>query len=189
MKFAKQRPIGNRIAVCGLLLLFLCPALHAQKKWPAAEVWGGYSYLRFESKTLGFSDQLNLNGWNGGISLPDLYQGFGVQADVSGHYATPLEEYNFLIGPQYSYEWKGFRFSGHAMFGKARTRLRQPGSTQLGPSTLNKAVALGGALDVPVTEKFSFRIVQGDYLRTSAFDIDQSNIRISTGLIYRFGKR
>jgi hypothetical protein len=190
MRFARGLAIRKSLTVYGLALLFFCPALSAQKKWiPAAEVWGGYSYLRFESTTLGFSDQLNLNGWNGGISLPDLYQGFGVLADVSGHYSTPLEQYNFLIGPEYSYQWKSFRISGHAMFGKARTRLREPGSTQLGPSTLNRSIALGGAVDVPFTEHISFRILQGDYLRSSAFGIDQSNVRLSTGVIYRFGKR
>src|SRR5207253_4877327 len=61
----------------------------------------------------GFNDQLNLNGWNGGVSLPDLYEGLGVAVDISGHYTGEMEEYNFLIGPQYSYKLKGVRFYGH----------------------------------------------------------------------------
>jgi len=189
MKLARGPAVWSRIAVFGFALFFLHPVVCAQRKLlPAAEVWGGYSYLRFESTPLGFADQLNLNGWNDGVSLPDLYQGFGVAADVSGNYASRLEQYNFLIGPQYSFQWKSLRISGHGMFGKARTRLRQPGSTQLGPSTLNRSIAFGGALDLPLTDKISFRVLQGDYLRTSAFGIDQSNIRLSTGIIYRFGK-
>ncbi len=139
--------ILKRAAV--LLFLSCCPIVNAQKRFPiGAEVWGGYSYLRFEATKLGFNDQLNLNGWNGGATLPDLYEGLGVAVDISGHYTGEMEEYNFLIGPQYSYKFKGVRFYGHGLFGKARDRLRQPGTTNLEPSDLHKAVAFGGGADL-----------------------------------------
>jgi hypothetical protein len=99
-----------------------------------------------------------------------------------------MEEYNFLIGPQYSYKWKGLRPYGHALFGKARDRLRQPGSTQLEPSSLARAIALGGGLDFQLSDKFSVRAIQADYLTTSVFSGTQHNIRLSTGVIFRFGK-
>ena|SRR5437667_7072620 len=188
MEIRRVFTIQKEAAVSAFVLLVFCPLLSAQKL-PAVEVWGGYSHLRFDSTTLGFASQSNLNGWNGGISLPDLYQGFGVAADVSGHYSTPMEEFNFLIGPQYSYRWKGVRLYGHALFGKARDRLLHPGSTQLEPSNLSKATAFGGGLDFQLIGKFSFRAVQADYLTTSAFGSTQHNLRLSTGLIYRFGKR
>ncbi len=177
-------------AVWGFFLLIFCPAADAQRasKLPAIEVFGGYSHLRFESRTLGFSDQLNMDGWNGGISLPDLYEGLGIAADLSGHYAAAMEEYNFLLGPQYSFKWKGLRPYGHALFGKARARLRQPGSTQLEASSLGRAVAVGGGLDIQLSEKFLVRAFQADYLTTSAFSGTQHNLRLSTGLIFRFGK-
>jgi hypothetical protein len=123
------------------------------------------------------------------LSLPDLYQGFGIAADVSGHYATAMEEYNFMIGPQYAYRWKALRPYGHALFGKARDRLRQPGSTNLEPSSLARAVAVGGGLDIALSDKFMVRAVQADYLTTSVFSGTQHSIRVSTGLIFRFGKR
>ena len=121
--------------------------------------------------------------------MPDLYEGLGVAVDISGHYTGEMEEYNFLIGPQYSYTLKGMRLYGHAMFGKARDRLRQPGTTNLEPSDLHKAIALGGGVDIPVTDRFSFRAIQADYLITNAFNTTQHNLRFSTGLIFRFGKR
>jgi len=180
--------ILKRAAV--LLFLSCCPIVNAQKRFPiGAEVWGGYSYLRFEATKLGFNDQLNLNGWNGGASLPDLYEGLGVAVDISGHYTGEMEEYNFLIGPQYSYKFKGVRFYGHGLFGKARDRLRQPGTTNLEPSDLHKAVAFGGCSDLPLGDRFSIRAIQADYLITNAFGTTQHNLRFSTGLIVRFGKR
>lgn len=189
MEIRRAFSIPRKAAVCAFALLALCPVLAAQKlKLPAMEVFGGYSNLRFDSTTLGFSDKSNMNGWNGSLSLPDLYQGLGVAADVSGHYTRELAEYNFLIGPQYSFSWKGARFYGHGLFGKARTRLRQPGTTQIEPSDLHRAIALGGGLDFPLNKRFSVRVVQADYLVTYAFGSTQKNIRLSTGLIFRFGK-
>ena len=84
----------HKAAVLLLALSVLCPVSSAQRflKVPAVEVFGGYSHLRFDSQPLGFSNQLNLDGWNFGLSLPDLYQGFGVAADVSGHYSPDMEE-------------------------------------------------------------------------------------------------
>lgn len=172
-----------------LAVSLFAPAASAQViKLPAVEVFGGYSHLRFESQPLGFSDQLNLDGWNVELSLPDLYEGLGVAADVSGHYTGEMEEYNFMIGPQYVYRWKSLRPFGHALFGKARDRIRNPGSTDLGPSSLGKAIALGGGLDLQLNQRFLVRAVQADYLTTSVFGGTQHNLRLSTGLIFRFGK-
>ena len=191
MAILRMFPIQRRAAVLVLALSIFSPLVSAQSKskLPAIEVFGGYSHLRFESTTLGFSDQLNLNGANVGLSLPDLYEGLGVAVDVSAYYTREMEEFNFMIGPQYSYQWKGMRLYGHGLFGKARDRLRQPGSTQLEPSHLGKAVAFGGGLDFPLAGRFSVRAVQADYLITSEFGSTQHNVRLSTGLIYRFGKR
>lgn len=158
-------------------------------KLPAVEVFGGYSYLRFESTELGFANRLNLNGADVEVSLPNLYEGLGIAADVSAHSAQEMEEFNFLIGPQYSSSWKGLRVTGHALFGRSRDRLRQPGTTQLEPSNLGRGVALGGSLDFGLSDRLSVRPIQADYLITNFFGSTQHNVRISTGLIFKFGKR
>jgi hypothetical protein len=171
--------------------VFFCPPVSAQSKskLPAIDVFGGYSYLRFDAKTLGFANQLNMNGGNVSVALPDLYQGLGAAIDISGHYTGQMEEFNFMIGPQYTYEWKGMRLYGHGLFGKARDRLRHPGTTLVEPSHLGSAVAFGGGLDLPLKGRFSVRAIQADYLITSEFGSSQHNVRLSTGLIYRFGKK
>jgi hypothetical protein len=171
--------------------VFFCRPVSAQSKskLPAIDVFGGYSYLRFDAKTLGFANQLNMNGANVSVALPDLYQGLGAAIDISGHYTGQMEEFNFMIGPQYTYEWKGMRLYGHGLFGKARDRLRHPGTTLVEPSHLGSAVAFGGGLDLPLKGRFSVRAIQADYLITSEFGRSQHNVRLSTGLIYRFGKK
>ena len=187
--------VRSRAAVFVLAVAILCavapPSASAQRslKLPAIDVFGGYSYLRFDSKTLGFADQLNLNGANIEVALPDLYEGLGVAIDLSGHFQTQLEEFNVMIGPQYTYEWKNMKFYGHGLFGKARTRLRQPGSTVVEPSSLSRGIAFGGGVDMPLKGRFSVRPIQADYLITEEFGSTQHSIRLSTGLVYRFGKK
>lgn len=170
---------------------FSCPLASAQiaSKLPAIDVFGGYSYLRFDAKPLGFANDLNLNGANVSVALPDLYEGLGVALDISGYRTTEMEEFNFMIGPQYTFEWKGIRLYGHGLFGKARDRLRQPGTTLVEPSSLSRAIAFGGGVDVPLKGRFSLRAIQADYLITDEFGSTQHNVRLSTGLIYRFGKK
>jgi len=180
----------RKAAVWAIVAFVLCPLASAQKflKLPTVDVFAGYSYLRFDSKPLGFSDQLNLNGWNFELSIPYIYQGLGAVADVSANYGHELSAYNFLIGPQYSFDVKNFRIFGHMMYGKSRDRLSFPGSTQLGPSNLARNIALGGGVDIPIGKKVFWRALQGDYMLTSNFGGSQRNVRVSTGLVIRFGR-
>jgi len=196
MAILRMFPVQQKAAVfflvsVSILCSFVSPLASAQSKskLPEIDVFGGYSYLRFDAKTLGFANDLNLNGANVSVAMPDLYKGLGAALDISGYYTTELEEFNFLIGPQYTYEWKGLRLYGHGLFGKARARLREPGTTNVEPSYLSNAVALGGGVDYPLSGKFSVRIIQADYLITKDFNVTQHNVRLSTGVIYRFGKK
>jgi opacity protein-like surface antigen len=63
------------------------------------------------------------------------------------------------------------------------------------PDVLKKAVTqsdtslgygVGGGFDINVSKPVGIRFA-ADYIRTSLFDKKQNNIRIATGLIYRFG--
>jgi hypothetical protein len=180
----------QKAAAFAFAVLLSCPLLSAQGffKVPTVDVFAGYSYLRFDSKPLGFADQLNLNGWNAEIALPSLYQGLGFAADISAHYDHEFAAYNFLIGPQYTYEVKNLRIFGHGLFGKSRDRLSFPGNSQLEPSDLARDIALGGGIDIPIGGKLSWRAVQADYIVTSNFSGTQHNVRASTGVVIRFGK-
>ena len=176
--------------ICTLGFLAVCSAASAQSTslLPAVEVFGGYSHLSFSSNGLGFGNWTQMNGWNVAITLPHLYKDLGITADGSGGYATALEQFVYMIGPQYKWEFNRFRFVAHGLYGRAQTRLRQPGSTFTEPSDRQRALAFGGEVDVPISDRISIRAVQADYLVTKAFGGDRNNVRISTGLIFRFGK-
>jgi hypothetical protein len=173
--------------VWALTVLFFCPLASAQFfHVPTVDVFAGYSYERFDAKPLGFSGQQNLNGWNFEAALPHIYRGLGAVADVSGHYNHEFSVYNFMIGPQYTVEVKNLRLFVNGMYGKTRNRLGLPGSTSLEPSNLARTIAVGGGIDVPLGGRMSWRAVQGDYLFGTNFGQSQRNVRLSTGLVFRF---
>ena len=189
MTIWREFPIDRKAAVLALIFGALSPVAGAQSflKTPSVEIFGGYSYLRFDTTTLGFSNRSNLNGGIVGISIP-IYAGLGVTGDASAHYSRDIESYNFMAGPQYTIEWRGLRLTGHGLFGKGRSRLRNPGTTFIEPSTFGRAWALGGQADFRLGQRMWLRAVQADYLSNSAFGSTQRNLRISTGLVFVFGK-
>jgi len=75
------------------------------------------------------------------------------------------------------------------LFSKSRARLLQVGTAQFEPSTLGYGVALGGGLDIPLGKRFAIRPIQADYLVNSEFGSKRYNVRYSTGLVIKFGKK
>ena len=166
-----------------LLVLTLCAA------WPAAgqdvprvQVFGGYSYTRFDSPSFGFSSPSGLNGYNFAPAF-NLIRGFGVAAEVSGQYGSILDLRDIAVGPQFLYPKGNVLFFGHALIGSARS-LVHVGN---GEEDTARAVALGGGMDFGITSRFAVRVFQLDYLHTDLFSQTQNNLRFSTGLVYRWG--
>lgn len=182
--------ISKQVARLLFALAILVPFSSAQGflKAPATEIFAGYSYLRYDAKQFGFANQLNLNGANVQLWV-HVYHDLGITADFSGHFSSELEAFNFLIGPQYTRDWNGVRLNAHAFIGKARARLGAFGNSQIEPSSEGGAGGFGGGLDIPHGDNFYFRPVQADYLITGAFGAKTHDIRISTGIVYRFGKK
>ena len=172
------------------VVIFLCSWASAQSflSKPTVEVFAGYSLLRYDAVPLGFPSRLNLNGGDVELLLPDIYKGLGVTFDFSGHHSSELESFNFLFGPQYRCVLKGMRLYGHGLWGRSRARLLQTGASQVEPSTVGYAVALGGGVDIPWGNRFAIRPIQADYLISSAFGEKRHSLRYSTGLVIRFGK-
>jgi hypothetical protein len=165
------------------LLCFPAMAQHA----PELEVFGGYSYLRFDSKPLGYASDSNLNGWNGSLTAPHLYRELGLVADVSGHYGSGFTEYNFMAGPQVTTDFRGFTVFGRFLYGRARDRVEINGQSPVGFSSLGRAIAIGGGVQKSLSQKLSYRIVKVDYINAKTLGQTQGNIRVSTGFVFGFG--
>jgi outer membrane protein with beta-barrel domain len=156
----------------GLCVLASLPA-QAQDK---VEVFGGYSFLHFNT-----SPSANLNGWevSGQYKFTDWLGGV---ADIDGHYGSigglSTSTYTYLFGPQVSWPARVSPF-GHLLLGGAH-------NSTAGFGISSFSMALGGGIDTRITDRFYWRIFQGDYLLTQFRGGSQNNFRFSTGIVIRF---
>jgi hypothetical protein len=156
------------LLMLGLLVLASLPA-RAQDK---AELFGGFSYLRFNT-----SPGANLDGWeiSGQYKFRDWLGGVG---DFAGHYGSGASTYTYLFGPQISLPSRVSPF-GHLLIGGAHF-----GAGGFGVGSFS--LALGGGVDVGITDRISWRTVQLDYLLTQFGGASQNSFRLSTGVVFKF---
>lgn len=111
--------------------------------------------------------------------------------------------YNYLFGPVISSRTDRYTVFGHALLGinDVSTTLK-PGSISglaipgITASDSVFAGAFGGGIDLKVASNLALRMVQADYLLTvhdfsgglKGIAAHQNNIRISAGIVYRFGE-
>jgi hypothetical protein len=177
VKFLRMTAV---ILFVGLTIAAGLPAV--AQDTPRVQVFGGYSYVRFDSPSFGFSNPSGLNGWNFSPAF-NLIGGFGVAAELSQQYGEKLDLRDLAVGPQFLYPKGKTIFFAHVLIGDARSLVRV-GS---GERDTARAVALGGGMDLDLSSRFAWRLFQVDYLRTTLFQEKQNNLRFSTGLVYHWG--
>jgi hypothetical protein len=156
-----------------LLLFGLCAMSLTSRTQDKAELFGGYSYMRFHST--------NLNGWevSGQYKFVDWLGGV---ADFDGHYGSfggiGTSTYTFLFGPQISGPSSVSPF-GHLLLGGAHNSTGGFGGSSF-------SMALGGGIDAELTGGIHWRLVQMDYLLTQFGGGSQNNFRLSTGILIKF---
>jgi hypothetical protein len=65
-------------------VVFALAALSFAADFPKAEIFGGYSYLSFDTGVSGI-DRTNTNGWDASATY-NFNKYFGVKADINGQY-------------------------------------------------------------------------------------------------------
>ena len=151
------------------------------------DVFGGYSYMRFQSAPLGFAGNSNLTGFNGAVAY-NLTDSFSVTVDGSGLYGNKITAYNYMFGPQYSYRWERSRAFAQFLFGKAQNTVNVGQPVLSGVESVGRTFGGGAGYDWDLDSRFTLRAVQVDYLRSTTFGLNQGNIRVSAGLIVHFGR-
>ena len=169
---------------------------------PPADIFLGFSYVRFNTNALGIHEDFKWMGFTGAIA-GNVNRWFSLVADfgVYGLKDTPPHTtglaYTFLFGPQFVHRGKHWAPFAHALFGDAT--LSQVRVTQIpsGSAFFNRsfsqnvfATAIGGGLDVNLNKVFSIRLIQAEYLLTKFTDGNnntQNTVRASAGLVFHFG--
>jgi len=183
-------------ALAGLGCAFASPASGqtGATTVPQFEVSGTYSYVRANGANFG---GFNLNG--GGASFTyNFSERFSVQGDFGAYRFSNLPSsidstmYTYLFGPRVSLR-KSSRVNPFAQVLLGGGHLNaSSGGINAGENGF--AMALGGGLDLPLGHSFSVRAIQADYLLTrfnnnNGASATQNNLRISAGLVFRFGSR
>ena len=148
--------------------------------------------------------------------VADFSNHYGTTPRVFTPIGTGGKGVTFLFGPQYSYR-RVPRLTPfvHALFGGMQANKSVPATVAvefpgggigfvLAPGCTSPlfcyqpetafAMALGGGLDVKATDRVWIRTFQVEYLRANLTHANQTpatqnDLRVSTGLVFRFGKR
>ena len=179
------------LAVLGIAL-----PTKAQEDASKLEAYAGYDYIRFNinANVSGFppSESFNANG-GGGQLVFNANNWLGVVGDLSGYGVTDTSSHlvgwvmPYLFGPRINFRRGRVTPFAQALFGAilASNTIGGLGSQN------NFAMAVGGGLDIRVSRHFSVRPVQAEYLLTKIPDglnNRQNNVRLSAGIVYRFGR-
>lgn len=167
---------------------------------PAAELFLGYSYIRFRPPSVSGTDNFDLHGGTASFA-GNVNRWFGLVGDFGGYKVTGLPSgasasfYTFMFGPRFSH--RGHRWTPFAqfLFGDAYTKtdISTPSPGFFTPAAFHAnafATAMGGGLDLKLSKRIAWRVLQAEYLLTKfqdGVDNRQNNIRLATGLVFRFG--
>jgi opacity protein-like surface antigen len=181
-------------------MLLFAGIASAQDEAPKAEVFGGYSYLRVN---VGFgAPGTNFNGGSGSFSYnPNAW--LGIVGDFGGYHTgnfvgVPVSAnvISYVFGPKVAFRRGSVTPFVQALFGGAHAsfsnscalaRVRPQGGIPCGSASENAfATALGGGVDWNATPHIGIRLVQAEYVMTRFFSETQNNVRVSTGVVFRW---
>lgn len=178
------------------LVVLLAVPLFAQD--PKAEVFGGYQYLHIgNDSSLGNNTSQGFNGWNAAAAYK-FGKYVGVAGDFSGSYAkisgVSAHIYTYTAGPVISGNAGRLTPFAHVLFGGARLSGSESG---VSVSWNGFTTMVGGGVDVNVSKNLGVRLAQVDWLYyhfgsktfgglTVPSFSGSNNVRISTGVVFRF---
>lgn len=154
------------------------------------EVSGQYQYIRIypgqgapsaNCQGAGGTFAANVNRWVGLVGDVGFCKVTGLPSGTSSH------EVNYLFGPRFAYRNYG-RVTPYAqvLFGGITASASVTG---FGSASNNAfAMTFGGGADFQVSRHLAFRAIQLEYLYTHFSGAKQNNLRLQSGLVYRFGK-
>ena len=170
----------SRVFRFALLLFALAPSLNAQAILPRGNAFLGYSYNYISAPSQGFAN--NLNGWefSGEGQIAPF---FGIVGDYSNYYGTNrTHQQNFMVGPRLSMNVGRVTPFAQLLVGPAHLSVNSVSNTS---SSTTFANSIGGGVDWNISGPVAWRF-QGDYIHTSFYGGAQNNLRLSTGIVFRF---
>lgn len=192
----------KHVLVGSLLLAFGVAASAQEVVTPKIETGLNYSFTH--DNPGGFVPSYNANGGFGYVQY-NFSKSFGLVADLGANYVGAANgvsigntTFEYLFGPRFT--WRHSRISPYVQTlvgGERYSNGFNPAVpfSLLQTSQNNFAMAIGGGVDVTVTNRIAVQPVQVDYLMTefspgSGFPSNAANgLRYSAGVVFRFGSK
>jgi hypothetical protein len=190
----QEEEVMPKIAVVPAMF-FLLAGLAVAQVPTSGNVFVGYSFENAGSSALNLNlNRPNLQGWEASLE-GKLIPAMGIVADFSGHYGSesgtettpegPVSvnvtghEEEVLFGPRFSISVRKFRPFVESEFGLAHINTNSFGSNT------SFAFTTGGGLDYRINRLLAWRF-EGGPVWTRFFHTSQGNVRLSTGIVFRF---
>ena len=160
-----------------------------------------------------YATPCQLNGWNAALDF-NMNSKWAVTVDASGYYGwhdnwpvryaptnvtgeaahwrirevieqADVKYFNLMGGPKYTFgSSETVRPYVHALFGVSH--VNTPPQVVVENRFMQ---AYGGGVDVKLSDKWSVRPIQADYLRVRRYSTYENNFRFSAGFIYKIGEK
>ncbi len=188
MQSETRLSFGRSMVVAMVLVLGLAsPVAWAQSddvpKW---DIFAGYAWSEPGGRIAGTAIDEMRYGW-GATATYNVDKHWGISLDVGGNFGDNADVGTVMAGPRFSVRSDDGKITpfAHALFGWHRLS-----AIGLAPDN-GFGIALGGGLDFKVSKRFSWRIIEADYLwaHHNFAPIDRPNLsgaRIRTGLVINF---
>jgi opacity protein-like surface antigen len=177
-----------------LFILFgfalLATSIAQAQETRSMEISGQYQYVRISPgqgapsqgcQGAGGTFAVNANAWLGLVGDIGGCRITGLPAGSAAH------EINYLFGPRLAYHNSG-RFTPYVqvLLGGETASATVTGFPSSSVNTF--AMTFGGGADFKLTRHLAFRAIQAEYLYTHFSGAKQNNLRLQSGLVYRFGR-
>jgi hypothetical protein len=184
----------RKLVGVGVLFLLGSLPMVAQDTPPRVEVFSGYSYA-FIDVGFPFNHENFGAGWHGAFQ-GNFNDWLAIVADVSGHYkglpnVSPgladikVKKHFYTFGPRITARSEKVNFFFHGLFGGARSNFDVPGTGSFDDNAFT--MIYGGGVDWNPSQRVAIRIFQIDGVFPKFSGTFDSNFRLSTGLVIRFG--
>ena len=192
--------LTRALAAAAVLFAFVAP-VRAQTKTPdpplkrTIDLSAGYTYLHANAPP-GGCGCFSMNGGSASAAFgvtPSLSVAADLGVTHAGNILNSTETLTlttYLFGPRYTQRSHMGRVLpyGQILLGAAHSA----SNFVLNNGGNGFSMMTGGGVDLPINKHFAWRVVQVDYLLTripNSASNTQNNLRVTTGLVYRFDRR
>ena len=183
-----------------LAVFLLVGIASAQSTLPAIDIFGGYSYIRFNQpfSTLTPHENLTLNGYAFSGSV-GLFHHLSVEADFAHHSINDCggvsnvscNNFSYMFGPRYTFGSRTDKanFFVHGLVGRDSATML--GSSDSTVSDTSVSLVAGAGIDYWFTRHIGFQLGPADVVYTNHLADDganaQTTFRVAGGIAFRFG--